>query len=54
MQTTAGFESVTTRKQLVRDIKYGFNGSINVWGGIGNIKAAAETLCTAEAAIRVG
>lgn len=52
MQKIAGIESVMTHKQLVWEMKYGFNWSINVYGSIGNIKAVTESLYIAVAAIR--
>lgn len=49
MQKIAEQESVMTHKQLVWEMKYGFNWSINVYGSVGNIKAMTETLYVAVA-----
>lgn len=41
-----------THKQLVWDMKYGFNWSTNVYGSMANMKAMNETLYIVVTAIR--
>lgn len=43
---------IMTHKQLVWEMKYGFNWCINVYNSMPNIKATTETLCITVAAIR--